>query len=312
MQESRMKKGKVAAGAFLLLTLLTACGKKADITIHDGGVDTKVEVSVPKTVDEILKEAEITVSDEDIVEPARDAEIQDMAEIHVRRMHHVTIITDGDKKETQYAGGTVKDLLAEEGITLSSAQSMNVKEDALLTEGMEIVITTSYGITVTHDGKTEQVDAGAGTVGEILTKLGISIGKDDIVTPSLDTAVSEGTRIVICRVTYEEVKQTEEIPFDTLRKDDGSLKKGTEETDTVGISGEKETTYRVKLVDGKEESREVIGETVTKEPVNEVILVGTKEGRYEVSRVAVPNCADGSHGYYEITYSDGSKEYVEY
>ena len=68
----------------------------------------------------------------------------------------------------------------------------------------------------------------------------------------------------------------------------------------------------MKKVDGKEDSREKLDEKVIKEPVNEVILVGTKEGRYEVNRVAVPNCADGSHGYYEITYSDGTVEYVEY
>ena len=307
-----MKKKALTAGLVLGLALLTACGKKAEITIHDGSVDTKVEVSVPKTVDEILAEAEITLGEEDVAEPAKDSEVQDSAEITVRRMNHVTITTDGEKKETKLAGGTVKELLAQEGITLSSAQSMNVKEEDPLKDGMEIVITTSYGITITHDGKTEQVDAGVGTVGELLEKQGISVGEDDTVTPAVDTAVSEGTKIVVCRVTYEEVKEKEEIPFETEKKNDSSLKKGTEKTGTEGVAGEKETTYRVKKVDGKEDSREKLDEKVIKEPVNEVILVGTKEGRYEVNRVAVPNCADGSHGYYEITYSDGTVEYVEY
>ena len=307
-----MKKKALTAGLVLGLALLTACGKKAGITIHDGSVDTKVEVSVPKTVDEILAEAEITLGEEDVAEPAKDSEVQDSAEITVRRMNHVTITTDGEKKEAKLAGGTVKELLAQEGITLSSAQSMNVKEEDPLKDGMEIVITTSYGITITHDGKTEQVDAGVGTVGELLEKQGISVGKDDTVTPAMDTAVSEGTKIVVCRVTYEEVKEKEEIPFETEKKNDSSLKKGTEKTGTEGVAGEKETTYRVKKVDGKEDSREKLDEKVIKEPVNEVILVGTKEGRYEVNRVAVPNCADGSHGYYEITYSDGTVEYVEY
>lgn len=307
-----MKKKALTAGLVLGLALLTACGKKAEITIHDGSVDTKVEVSVPKTVDEILAEAEITLGEEDVAEPAKDSEVQDSAEITVRRMNHVTITTDGEKKEAKLAGGTVKELLAQEGITLSSAQSMNVKEEDPLKDGMEIVITTSYGITITHDGKTEQVDTGVGTVGELLEKQGISVGKDDTVTPAMDTAVSEGTKIVVCRVTYEEVKEKEEIPFETEKKNDSSLKKGTEKTGTEGVAGEKETTYRVKKVDGKEDSREKLDEKVIKEPVNEVILVGTKEGRYEVNRVAVPNCADGSHGYYEITYSDGTVEYVEY
>ena len=32
----------------------------------------------------------------------------------------------------------------------------------------------------------------------------------------------------------------------------------------------------------------------------------------EVSRVAYPSCADPDHGYYEITWSDGTKTYEEY
>jgi len=35
-------------------------------------------------------------------------------------------------------------------------------------------------------------------------------------------------------------------------------------------------------------------------------------GKTEVSRVAFPSCADPDHGYYEITWSDGTKTYEEY
>lgn len=35
-------------------------------------------------------------------------------------------------------------------------------------------------------------------------------------------------------------------------------------------------------------------------------------GRYEVSRQAYPDCDGSGHGYYEITYSDGSVETVDY
>ena len=128
-------------------------------------------------------------------------------------------------------------------------------------------------------------------------------------------AVSEGMEIVVKRVSYKEEKETVEIDFETKKEDDSSLEKGTEKVKTEGVKGEKTVESRIKLVDGKEESREVIKEEITKEPVDEIILVGTKEkpaGKQVVSKVAVPNCADGSHGYYEIHYSDGSVEYVEY
>ena len=309
-----MKKKYVLAGLLLIMLMLTACGKKAEITIHDGGVDTKVEVSLPKTVDEILKEAEITVAEKDDVNPAGGTELQEAAEITIRRMLTVSIKTDdGDAKNVEIlSNSTVKDVLAQEGIILAENQSLNVKEEDPVQEGMTIEITTSNGVTVVHDGKIEKIEFGVGTVGDVLERMNISLGAEDTVTPEKTEAVKNGTKIVIARVTYEEVTTSDTIPYETIRKDDNSLEKGREKTEVEGVVGEKTTTYRVKKVDGKEESREEKKSEVIKPPVNEVILVGTKQGRYEVSRVAVPNCADGSHGYYEITYSDGSVEYVEY
>ena len=309
----KIKKKLLFSGMLLSMAFLSACAKKAEFVIHDGGTDTKIEAELPKTVEDIVKEAEIKLNDGDETTPARTSELQDAADITIRRMLSVTIDQDGEKKKVDIlSGSTVKDVLSKEKISLSSSQSMNVKEEDEVKDGLEIVITTTYGIAVVHDGKTEEVEAGIGTVGDVLKKLNISLGEEDTVTPDITEEVSEGTRIIVSRVTYEEEKVTEEIPFETTKKDDSSLKKGTEKVETEGTVGERTITYKVKKVDGTEESREQISDEVTREPVNEVILVGTKLGRYEVSRVAVPNCADGSHGYYEITYSDGTKEYVEY
>ena len=309
----KIKKKLLFTGTILAMTLLSACAKKAEFVIHDGSVDTKIEAELPKTVEDIVKEAEIKLNDGDETTPARTSEMQDAAEITIRRMISVTVDQDGEKKKVDILSGSlVKDVLSKENISLTASQSLNVKDEDEVKDGMEIVITTTYGIAVEHDGKTEEVESGVGTVGDVLKKLNITLGEEDTVTPELTKEVSEGTRIVVSRVTYEEEKEIEEIPFTTIREDDNSLKKGTEKVKTEGVAGEKTITYKVKKVDGVEESRELLGEKVTKEPENEVILVGTKEGRYEVSRVAVPNCADGSHGYYEITYSDGTKEYVEY
>ena len=308
------KKLPLSCLLFMLILLLTACGRKAEITIHDGTVNTKVEVSLPKTVDEILKEAEISVAEKDEVNPSGGTELQEAAEITIRRRWKLTITTDGsDTKEVEIlSGSTVKDVLEKEGITPAENQSLNVKEEDPVQEGMTIEITTSNGVTVVHDGKIEKIEFGVGTVGDVLERMNISLGAEDTVTPEKTEAVKNGTKIVIARVTYEEVTTSDTIPYETIRKDDNSLEKGKEKTEVEGVVGEKTTTYRVKKVDGKEESREEKKSEVIKPPVNEVILVGTKQGRYEVSRVAVPNCADGSHGYYEITYSDGSVEYVEY
>ena len=121
----------------------------------------------------------------------------------------------------------------------------------------------------------------------------------------------------------EEVKEEtkkEEIPFDVQEAYSDQMATGESVVTQEGQNGEKEVTYEVTYVDGKEVNREVLDETVTKEPVAQIVTYGTAQaaapqgdgGVYEVSREAVPSCADGSHGYYDITMSDGSHVYEEY
>ena len=63
-----------------------------------------------------------------------------------------------------------------------------------------------------------------------------------------------------------------------------------------------------------EESRELIREEVLREPVEEVVLVGPKDttGLTVVSKKVFYDCDGSGHGYYEITYSDGSVEYIRF
>ncbi|MBW9095693.1 G5 domain-containing protein [Microbacterium jejuense] len=68
---------------------------------------------------------------------------------------------------------------------------------------------------------------------------------------------------------------TEPIPFTESRVDDATIPSGQTQVRTAGQDGEKTLTYRVHLLDGEEVSRELVAETVTREPVTQVIAVGT-------------------------------------
>lgn len=67
------------------------------------------------------------------------------------------------------------------------------------------------------------------------------------------------------------VEETEEIPFETARVDDARLPIGTEVIEREGVNGEVEVTYEVVGEERTEVAREVI-----KEPVMELVRVGTK------------------------------------
>lgn len=304
---------------------LCACGK-ADVRIDDDGVVTKLEVSVPRTVEKILADAEIKLGDGDEVSPALDAKVSEAQDIIISRKHTVSLTVDKKTREASMVGGTVGELLQQEGITLSEKQHVNYGLDESLKDGMEIKVSDSFDVEVLCDGKTYEQNTEAETVRDLLAELEINVGKDDRVTPGVEEAVTDGMKVVVNRVTFDTVVEKEAIAFETTYEDDASMPKGKEQTVTDGEEGEKEITYKVTYVDGAEESREKEGEKVTKEPVNKVVKVGTKEeepvsnaqapagsgGRSVVEKKAYYDCNGSGHGYYEITYSDGSVEYEEF
>ena len=306
---------------FLLMGL---CGcKKAMMQINDGGVVTEIEVSVPETVEEILGDAEITLNDGDEVSPSLETEISDTQEIVISRKHTVSLTIDGETKEVVMIGGTVGALLEQEGITLGEKQHVNYGLDEYLTDGMEIKIANQFSVEVQCDGETRNLETEAATVSDVLAEAGITFGQDDRITPALEEKVTDNMQITVKRVTFDTLTETETIEYETTYEDDSSLTKGKEEVSTEGENGEKEVTYKVTYVDGVEESKEAISENVTKEPVAKVVRVGTKEesssgsssggsGRTVVSKKAFYDCNGSGHGYYEITYSDGSVEYEEF
>lgn len=173
---------------------------------------------------------------------------------------------------------------------------------------------------VDEDNKTEIPINGA-TVEEVLKAAGIELGNFDQTEPDRKEAVKDGDTITIKRAEIKTETKTEEIPFDVQEAYSDTMASGESTVTQAGQNGQKEVTYNVAYIDGKEVKRKAVEEKVIKEAVPQIVTYGTGQGnqqqggdggKYEVSREAFPNCADGSHGYYDITYSDGSHEYVEY
>lgn len=71
--------------------------------------------------------------------------------------------------------------------------------------------------------------------------------------------------------------RTQEIPFRTVTVEDPALAKGTRQVRTEGTPGLKTLTYDVTLTDGTATDRKLVSETVTRQPVDRVVAVGTKE-----------------------------------
>ncbi|WP_314160659.1 ZmpA/ZmpB/ZmpC family metallo-endopeptidase [uncultured Gemella sp.] len=96
-------------------------------------------------------------------------------------------------------------------------------------------------------------------------------------TPKVEykTTPEEGIKTVI--ENKPELKSTtESVAFQTVKQPDATLPKGQTKIVQKGVDGEQIVFSEVTTIDGKESSK-VIKTSVTKEPVNNIIAVGTKE-----------------------------------
>ena len=305
---------KIAVLALVMLTMLcfAGCGKDVSIKIVDGNVTTDVDANTSMTVQEILAGAGIVLGEKDETVPEVSAKLKDAAEITVKRYAKVTVKNGKEEKTVELVGGTVAEAVSAAGFTANETLRPDADEKSFLKDGMVISMVSSVEVTLTADGKTEKHQTFARTVKEFLDEQNITLGADDEVSPKLEGKIKKGAKIVVKRVEYKEETRTEVIEFSVKETKNASMKAGTKKVTREGVNGEKEVTYKVKYVDGKESSKEVISEKVTKEPVDKLVTVGSASGKTVVSKQAVYDCDNSGHGYYVITYSDGSVEYKDF
>lgn len=139
------------------------------------------------------------------------------------------------------------------------------------------VLRTDVTVSIHADNTVRHVTVKGGTVSDALQAAGVTVSKADLCAPSTGTTLVDGMKIVISRMTSEEVITTEEIPFTTVTKNDATLPKGITVVGQNGVKGEKTIVTRVTKIEGNVISRQQISDSVTKAPISKIIRVGTKK-----------------------------------
>ncbi len=82
--------------------------------------------------------------------------------------------------------------------------------------------------------------------------------------------------------------RTETLKYETVKKNTSTLYKGTKKTTQKGKNGRVEVTELITYIDSKKAYTGIVSEVVTKAPINEIVLIGTKSnssaGVYTPSR----------------------------
>ena len=188
----------------------------------------------------------------------------------------VTIVDDGKTVVLKTKAATVEELLTETRRTLGLKDTINMPLTAKLKEGTKIVINRAKPVKIKVDGREIEILTVAKTIADAIKEAGITVNPQDIVEPSPAELVGLNTEVKIIRVKVEEKTEEVVLAYRTIKRPSNSLFKGRTKVLTKGKTGLARTYYKITYYDGKVVKKEVVKQEVVKKPVDEVILVGTK------------------------------------
>ena len=259
-----------------------------DVVINDNGKEYTVTTEETQPI-EILNEANITLGANDKLNIA-GFEAGEGGVITIDRLNTVYIKYDEIITAYNVYADTVAEAFSEIGVNTENCQ-IDYSPSARVENGMIINVAGAKTVILNADSTSSTISAIGSTVADVISLAGISLDGDDYVEPSLDTAIEDGMEITVYRVTVKTETRKETIKFSTETKQNSDMDTGTSEIEVAGQNGEKQVEYRVTYINGREASKEELSSTVTKEPVTEVKVVGTKQGSVE------PNGVQSANGY---------------
>ena len=185
------------------------------------------------------------------------------------------VITDGDAVKVHTTTTTdPAQVLAEAGFSLAEDDYYTTAES----DGVsEINVQRLQNITVYNGSETLTATSYGEPLRELLTRLGITVDESVVVSVPVDTLTYNGMQVRISSLGESTERYTVEIPFETVYCDDPTLALGEEKILVEGVPGQAIRTSTVTYVGDQEDSRTILDETVTIEPVNQVVAVGTGE-----------------------------------
>lgn len=185
------------------------------------------------------------------------------------------VITDGSRILVYTTTATDPEtILDEAGLALGADDTYTIQAND---GSSEITVQRSQTITLNHYGKEMEVTSLGETVEELLTRLNLPWGEDDVISAALDQETFDGMELTVSNVIQKEQVYTGTVPYETVYRDDAALPAGETALVTEGVNGTSTCTALVTYINGEETERTLLSEKITIQPVSEVIAIGTGE-----------------------------------
>lgn len=194
----------------------------------------------------------------------------------IKKPFAVGIADNGNYFATEASAATVSEFLAEKKITLGDNDYIFPALDAKIFPGSKITIERALPITIEVDGNNIKLDTLGTNVRDAINEAGIILSHADKIAPDASSLLIPNLAIKITRINFEEVTLEEDIPFQTVEKEDNTVLWRKKQTKQKGELGVREKTYKVTYTNGKETNRLLLGTKIAKQPVSQIEVTGTK------------------------------------
>ncbi|MGW7033197.1 ubiquitin-like domain-containing protein, partial [Streptomyces xanthophaeus] len=227
-------------------------------------------------VDELLAAEGLGVGPHDLVAPAPGAPIEDGEEIVVRYGRPLRLTVDGQQRQVWTTARTVDGALRQFGVRAEGAYLSAPRTAPVPRAGLVLSVRTERSVTFMADGHERTIRTNAATVAEALGQAGITLQGQDSTSVPPGSFPRDGQTVTVLRITGTREVREERIPYATERVKDDGLFAGTEVVERAGRPGARRVTYSLRTVNGVRQQPRRVAEETVREPVTQLVKVGTK------------------------------------
>ncbi len=171
---------------------------------------------------------------------------------------------------------TVKDFFNEQKLEIEEEDVFFPPAEAKIFPGMIINVRRAIPIKIIVDGGRIEKKVLADNIKEALGESGVTLSHLDKVSPAINSPLVAGAKIEVTRIEVEEKIEKKELKFKIIEKKDKNLAWRKKKVKQKGEKGVEEIKYKITYKDGKQVSKKKLSGKITKKPIDEIVVTGTK------------------------------------
>lgn len=261
-----------AAALVLAVAGVSVATARTEVTLEVDGVSLPVVTWEPTTAG-VLQAAGVELGEHDLVQPALGSTLSSGDTVVLRTAHPYTVTVDGEQQTVWTTASAADTILVDAG---QLGDEIVLAADRSQARGTLIpVVSRARTLKVDIAGEESVVNALPGLDARaILAREGIEVSPIDRVK-----VTSEGgdMAIEVTKVSRGTDVRTSTTPYTTVEQESGDYFAGEVKVATLGQEGSSHTKVWHETINGEDSNVVVLEEVVVSEPVQQVVLKGTKE-----------------------------------